>query len=301
MDAIAVEIQPVTVAGHGGPLDARLFRSARLGRAPADALMVFFHGGGFTSGSLAAAEACLSDMAAHFDAVLLAPAYAQACDEPFPAAAEDAYAVLADCVAHPARYRWTGKALVVAGVEAGGNLAAVASLMARDRGGPRIAGQLLITPMLDPGLTTCSMRTADLDRDSGRIASFCAEGYREYLPRAADRMHPYASPLAASRLRDLPPTLMVLIDGDPLRDEGDSYVRKLQAAGVAVDTLLLSMPPETGMTTDADTRCRIAADPGAFAAMAAFVAAVVRVTPRCTARSREAALPLPSSTGAKNP
>lgn len=265
----AIDVRVLTIEGPAGPLEARLYR-AQGATGLADTLLVFFHAGGFVSGSLDASDPCMRDLAAHVDAILLAPAYAQAPDQPFPAAAEDAYSAIADCAAHPRRYQWTGRTLVVGGVEAGGNLAAVAALMARDRGGPPLAGQILITPMLDPGLSSSSMRCA-AENDSGeQIASTCAVGYREYLPRPGDRVHPYACPLASTRLKGLPPTLMVSIAGDPLHDEANAYVAKLQAAQVPVQTVEMRIPA----VVDANARCRSSTDANAFAAMAAFVASV---------------------------
>ena len=272
--AAAVDVRVLAIPGPTGPLAARLYRGAAGASGLVDTLLVFFHAGGFTSGSLDDSDPCLRDLAAHVDAGVLAPSYAQAPHQPFPAAAEDAYAAIADCAAHPRRYRWTGRTLVVGGVEAGGNLAAVAALMARDRGGPRIAGQLLISPMLDPGLTSCSMRSAPAKDVDARIASQCADGYRDYLPRAADRFHPYACPLASTRQKGLPPTLMVSIDGDPLRDEADAYVAKLVAASVPVRTLVMAAPAGACALVDANARCRASSDAPAFAAMAAFLASV---------------------------
>ena len=270
----SVDVRVLSIAGPSGPLPARLYRAKSRCTGLADTLVVFFHAGGFTSGSLEGSDACLRDFAAHLDAALLAPGYSQAPGQPFPAAAEDAYAAIADCAAHPRRYQWTGKRLVVGGVEAGGNLAAVASLMARDRGGPPLAGQLLISPMLDPGLSSCSMRSAGTKDVDAQMASMYADGYRDYLPRAADRFHPYACPLASTRLKGLPPTLVVSIAGDPLRDEADAYATKLRAAAVPVETLVMAVPTDACALVDATARCRASSDDGAFAAMAAFVASV---------------------------
>lgn len=276
-----IEVRSLTIAGPAGALDARLYRlrrpansegASRKGAVLADTLLVFFHGGGFVSGSVEASDGCMRELALRIDAAVLAPSYAQAPAQAFPAATEDAYAAIADCAAHPRRYGWSGRALIVGGIEAGGNLAAVAALMARDRGGPPLAGQMLLVPLLDPGLTSGSMRCAG-NRDANvRIASRCADAYRDYLPRATDRMHPYASPLASTRLKGLPPTLMVSIEDDPLRDEADAYVAKLTAAAVSVRTLVLRLPSDTPVTSDIETRCRVAFDRDAYAAMAAFVA-----------------------------
>jgi acetyl esterase len=272
--AASIVMTPLSIAGPTGPLDARLYRKRRHAAGLADTLLVFFHAGGFVSGSLEESDPCMRELALHLDAVLLAPTYAQAPDQPFPAAAEDAYAAIKDCVAHPRRYQWSGKHLVVGGVEAGGNLAAVAALMARDRGGPPLAAQMLMLPMLDPGLTSSSMRCAGTKGSGERIASLCAEGYREYLPRAADRMHPYASPLASTRLKGLPRTMMVSIDGDPLADEANAYADKLEKASVAVERLVLRVAANVATPIDANVRCQASTDGHAFEAMAAFVSSI---------------------------
>lgn len=273
-DAAAVDVRVLSIVGPSGPLEARLYRAAGRGTGPADTLVVFFHAGGFTSGSLDESDSCMRDLAGHVDAVLLAPTYTQAADQPFPAAAEDAYAAISECAAHPRRFQWTGKRLVVGGVEAGGNLAAVASLMARDRGGPPLAGQMLISPMLDPGLTSRSMRSAQAGETEAQIASACAGGYREYLPRPSDRFHPYACPLASTRLKGLPSTLMVSIAGDPLQDEADAYVAKLAAAGVPVKTYAMAGPTDACVLADANARCRASSGSTAFVAMASFIASI---------------------------
>lgn len=275
--AAQVDVTSLSIAGPAGPLAARLYRARNRGASVnADTLLVFFHAGGFVSGSLDASDPCMRELALRIDVALLAPTYAQAPDQPFPAAAEDAYAAITDCAAHPRRYGWSGKHLVVGGVEAGGNLAAVAAMMARDRGGPPLAGQMLILPMLDPGLSSGSMRCANTKASGERIASICAEGYREYLPRAADRFHPYACPLASTRQKGLPPTLIVSIDGDPLADEANAYANKLAAASVVVDRLVLRTPSDASASLDANARCHASSDGRAFEAMAAFIASIAR-------------------------
>ncbi|MGI9026701.1 MAG: alpha/beta hydrolase fold domain-containing protein [Burkholderiaceae bacterium] len=271
-----VSTRRLSIVGRSGNLEARLYRSASSRTQDADTLLVFFHGGGFVAGTLDSGDACMCSLAAHLDGVLLAPTYTQAPHQSFPAAAEDAYAAIAQCAAKPRHFDWTGKHLVIGGIEAGGNLAAVAAMMARDRGGPRLAGQLLVMPMLDPGLTSDSMRCASQKGLDQRIASACAEGYRGYLPRAADRVHPYACPLASSRVKGLPPTMIVSIAGDPLQDEAKAYGAKLAASGIEVRTLLLDAPPAASPLVDATARCQSVSSDRSFAAMAAFVSSLTR-------------------------
>ena len=269
-----LDVRPLSIAGPAGALVARLYRAAVRADGLADTLLVFFHPGGFVSGSVEESDPCMREFASHLEVSLLSSSYAQAPDQPFPAAAEDAYAALLDCAKHPKRYLWSGRTLIVGGVEAGGNLAAVAALMARDRGGPRLAGQLLIVPMLDPGLSSDSMRCAEGNASAERIASRVADGYRGYLPRAGDRMHPYACPLASSRLKELPPTLVVAIDGDPLRDEANTYVAKLVKSGVRAEVLVVGSSWDAREMVDADDRCRASFDDAAYAAMNRFIASV---------------------------
>jgi acetyl esterase/lipase len=186
---------------------------------------VFFHGGGFVAGGLDDAAPHATAIAMRLGLVVVAPAYTLASERPFPAAAEDAYAAVS-WAANVDR-DWGAKRLVVVGEEAGGNLAAVAAMMARDRGGAQVAAQVLVAPMLDPTLTSPSMQHVSAARAWRSQAC-----YRAYLPNATDRLHPYAAPAMCSRLAGLAPTLIVTVDDDPLRDEAECYGAKLIAAGV---------------------------------------------------------------------
>lgn len=270
--SVALDVKSMSVTASSGTLDARLYRRAGQGRTLESRLMVFFHGGGFVGGDLDSIDPCMRDMAANLPCGILASTYSQAPEQPFPAAAEDAYAVIAECAKHPRRYGWNGEALIVGGVEAGGNLAAVAALMARDRCGPSLAGQVLMMPMLDPGLSSGSMNCVCPDGSDGNIASLCAQGYRDYLPRASDRTHPYASPLVSTRLKQLPRTFIVSVKGDPLAGEADVYRDKLKASGVEVDLLCLDRPDDTELVGDAATRCRASTDARFHDALRVFVA-----------------------------
>lgn len=212
-----------------------------------DSLIVFFHGGGFVGGDVCDADPFLRSLAAHQPQhVVLATNYTLATVRPFPAAIEDAHAVLLWAKKHTALLGWTGKQLIVAGIEAGANLAAVCALMARDRGAPALAGQILIMPMLDPGLSSCSMRALPACPDMQEVAGACAAAYRGYLPNAADRSHPYASPLQSSRLKNLAPALILSAEDDPLRDEAEQYGAKLRACEVptTITRLTLAAPNE---------------------------------------------------------
>jgi acetyl esterase len=201
-------VRDLEAAGAEGPLAARLYKAARDGKR--EILIVFFHGGGFVDGDLECADEFLRHLAdASGYPVVLSSTYTLATEQPFPAAVEDAHAVLMWAKKNKTKLGWTGKHMLVAGIEAGANLAAVCALMARDRGAPKLAGQVLLMPMLDPGLSTCSMREMPTCVNQAKAVNECAAAYRGYLPNAADRSHPYASPLQSSRLKNLAPALIL--------------------------------------------------------------------------------------------
>jgi acetyl esterase/lipase len=258
-DLPQLTIRELEAVGADGPLAARLY-SGDAARSKKDSLVVFFHSGGFVGGDLDDADAFLRHMCCGAaNQLVLASSYTLATKRPFPAAVEDAHAVLSWARKNKSKLGWTGKRLVVAGIEAGANLAAVCALMSRDRGGPELAGQILIMPMLDPGLTTCSMREVKLDEGMAGVADTCAASYRGYLPNGADRTHPYASPLQSSRLKNLPPALILSAEDDPLRDEAEQYAAKLSAAGVSTTLKRLAPAPLQDARARNDCACKATA------------------------------------------
>ena len=252
-------IRDLELAGAEGPLAARLYAGGTAS-GKRDGLIVFFHSGGFVSGDLDEADQFLRHLAScSQQQLVLASCYTLAPQSPFPAAVEDAHAVLKWVKKNKAKLGWSGKRLIVAGIEAGANLAAVSALMSRDRGGPELAGQILIMPMLDPGLTTCSMREIPADTNLACVADTCAASYRGYLPNAADRMHPYASPLQSSRLKNLPPALILSAEDDPLRDEAEQYGAKLASSGVAATVKRMAPAPLQDAADRNECACKLAA------------------------------------------
>lgn len=261
-----VSVKTLKPQGWRGPLQARLYRPVD-SQTPASGLIVFFHQGGFVGGSLDECDEFARALAMRTGLPVLASSYTLACEQPFPAAVEDAYAVLRWVARRPSSLAWNGERLMTAGIEAGGNLAAASALVARDRGGPELAGQILIMPMLDPGLTTCSMRAMKNNPDVAGVADACAAAYRGYLPRVADRLHPYASPLQSSRLRGLPAALILSAQEDPLCDEAEQYGARLIAAGTR--TLVRRLPPLP--LNDGMARCNCAREHTALEEIAAFI------------------------------
>jgi acetyl esterase len=253
-------------------LPGRLYLSGDA-RQKRDTLMVFFHAGGFVEGDLDDADMFLRYLAdGNPGHVVLAAGYTLATVAPFPAAVEDAHAVLLWAKKNKAKLGWNGKSLMVAGIEAGANLAAVCALMSRDRGGPALAGQILIMPMLDPGQTTGSMRDLPAAPEMMEVAETCAAGYRGYLPNASDRIHPYASPLQSSRLKNLPPALILSAEDDPLRDEAEQYGAKLISCGIK--TTVTRLPPAPLHESGARNEC--ACKVYALGEIASFIAGLER-------------------------
>jgi acetyl esterase len=214
-----------TIPGPGGDIPVRVYRPLGEGLP----ILVYAHGGGFVFCDLDSHDGLCRTIANHVPAVVISVGYRLAPENPWPDAAEDVYAA-AQWAAHNAdRVGGDGQRVVVCGDSAGGNLAAVTAVMARDRGGPPIAAQLLIYPVI----------AADFDNESYRL--FGTGFYNpkpalqwywdQYVPAAADREHPYASPLRAN-LTGLPPAVVVTAGHDPLRDEGIAYADALEAAGV---------------------------------------------------------------------
>jgi acetyl esterase len=145
---------------------------------------------------------------------------------------DDAYAATRFVAEHAPEFGIDPARLGVAGDSAGGNLATVAAIKARDLGGPALAFQLLVYPQVDFTDDSPSMR----EFGTGHFLDVDGIAYLlgHYCPRAEDRRQPYASPIVAN-LNGLPPAFVITAECDPLRDQGEAYVRKLREAGVAVE------------------------------------------------------------------
>lgn len=202
-------------------------------------LVVHFHGGAFVRGGLDSGSA-IARLIAEAGAVVVSLDYPLAPRHPFPQAIDQGYAALNWVFKHRSRLAGDKAPVYVAGEEAGGNLAAALSLKARDQRQPPLAGQILLSPMLNPCLGTASLRAAD----AGVKGCRWADGWKQYLSRDGDCLHPYAAPGPAMRLGELPPTLLLTSNDDPFRDESLDYARRLRAAGVQVKDAVL--PIATG-------------------------------------------------------
>ncbi|WP_229075814.1 alpha/beta hydrolase [Actinoplanes sp. DH11] len=219
-------------AGETGPVRIRVYRPAVPGGQPLP-LIVNFHGGGWVVGSLETADWLCSNVAAAVHAVVVSVDYRLAPGHRWPAAAEDCYAALVDAAARAAEWGADPARLAVIGDSAGGNLAAVTTLMARDRSGPAIAFQGLIYPATD---LTGSSPSLTENADAPILTHADTIAYRDHYLGDADAREPYASPLFAPDHTGLPRALVQVAEHDPIRDDGLRYAAALQAAGVAVRT-----------------------------------------------------------------
>ncbi|MFJ5139314.1 alpha/beta hydrolase [Streptomyces sp. NPDC088707] len=210
-----------TVSANGVPV--------RLYEGREELVVVFAHGGGWVLCDLDTHDRTCRALAARTGATVVSVDYRRAPEHRFPAAEDDVCTALGWAAG-----RYPGRALVLAGDSSGGNLAAAAALRARDGGGPPLVGQLLVHPALDHRL-------------EGRSAHDFAEGHfhttahmrwywQQYTGPGGDPAA--ASPGLTPDVSRLPPTLLVLADCDPLRDEGLAYARRLSAAGVRAEVHL---------------------------------------------------------------
>jgi acetyl esterase/lipase len=224
--APGTELSDRTIQGPAGELPVRLYRTdpASSGARP---LIVYFHGGGFVFGSLRMGDWLCSRVAQGVGAVVVSVDYRLAPSHQFPAAVDDCYGALVWAAEHAGELGADGP-IGVMGESAGGNLAAVTSILARDRSGPAIGHQALLYPATDLStMPTAPARTPVLSEPEMRA-------YRTHYLGDADGRDCRASPLLAADHSRLPPALIQVAEHDPLRADGARYAAALRAAGVAV-------------------------------------------------------------------
>ncbi len=222
-------VKELEVPGPAGPIPVRVYRPSQQADLP---VLVYLHGGGWTICSIETHDPTCRELANAAGCVVVSVGYRLAPEHRFPAAPEDCYAALGWVAGHAASLGGDAARLALGGDSAGGNLTAAVSLMARDRGGPRLVHQLLVYPVTDHGFDTDSYRE---NAEGYLLTREMMQGFwRHYLGREGDGRHPHASPLRAPDLAGLPPAHVITAEYDPLRDEGEAYARRLAAAGVPV-------------------------------------------------------------------
>jgi acetyl esterase len=219
------------VPGPAGPLTVRVYRPAGpVGPLPA---LMYFFGGGWTLGSLDTSDAVCRRLANAASCLVVSVGYRLAPESKFPAAVEDCFAATAWVAVHGGEIGADPARLAVGGDSAGGNLAAAVTLLARERGGVELAGQLLVYPNTDYLADTASMRAGTDEALFNRRS--VAWYWDHYLSTPDDGGNPLVAPLRAPSLHGLPPALVITAEYDPLRDEGELYARRLAEAGVPVE------------------------------------------------------------------
>jgi acetyl esterase len=225
------EVRDLTFPSGGHAIGVRLYHGVEAPREAAP-VVVYYHGGGWVLGNLDSHDSFCRGLANDARCAVLAVDYRLAPEHKFPAAAEDAEAAVAWVATEGQKLGLDPSRMAVAGDSAGGNLAAVAALVARDAGASSLRLQVLIYPSLDLGLTHDSHKRVG---DSYTLTASAMRWFRDqYLARAADAASWRASPLRHGDLRAVCPAFIVTGGCDPLCDESADYAQRLIAAGVDV-------------------------------------------------------------------
>ena len=227
----SVEDRPIP-GPDGNEIPVRIYRPSENADLP---VVVYLHGGGFVLCGLDTHDGLCRTLTNEVDCVTVSVDYRLAPEHKYPAAPRDSFAVTQWVVDNAYDEGWDGSRLAVAGDSAGGNLTAVVAQMARDLGGPSIALQLMIYPVVDP------MGTYPSHTSNGEgffLEQVDMDWYHDqYFASPEDGTEPYAAPIRAESLGGLPPAYVITAEFDPLRDEGEAYGAALQAAGVPATVL----------------------------------------------------------------
>jgi acetyl esterase len=226
-------VQPLAIPAPHGSIAARIYTPIRLRQAGGlAACLVFFHGGGWVIGDLDSHDVVCRKLADEGQLIVISVDYRLAPEHKFPAAVDDAIAATKWVAANARQFGVDASRLTVGGDSAGGNLAAVVAISARDGDGPAIAGQVLIYPATDFAMTH---RSHSEPETSILLTHSVIKWFSDhYLNGSADVHDWRASPARAGTLIGLPPAYVLTAGGDPLRDEGDEYALRLKEAGVPV-------------------------------------------------------------------
>jgi len=196
-------------------------------------VVVYYHGGGWVIGSIDESDTIARKLAERTSCAVVLVDYRLAPEHPYPTAVDDSYAALEWVGENLAEIADAEAPLIVAGDTAGGNLAAVMAIRARDRGGPAIALQALIYPVTDSDFSRPSYASPE------NKLMLTREGmiwfWDHYVPESSRRKEPDASPLHTDDLSGLPPAVILTAEFDVLRDEGEAYAERLTEANVPTD------------------------------------------------------------------
>ncbi len=223
------KVEDKTITTTTGDLKTRVYTPKGGGPFP---VLVYFHGGGWVIADLDTYDSSCRALANLAQCVVLSVEYRKGPENPFPAAADDAYAATQWAMQHASEINGDSKKIAVGGESAGGNLAAVVCLMSRDRKMAAPIHQLLVYPLVDNDMN----RTSYIENAEAKPLNRAMVGWflPKYVQNAADMNNPYVFPLKAQSLSGLPSATIIAAEIDPLRSEGQAYADKLKAAGVAV-------------------------------------------------------------------
>lgn len=229
-DPIALaEVRDLSCPGPAGEIPLRLYRGSEFVEGAPQAVLVYYHGGGWVLGNLNSHDVVCREIASRADMTVISVDYRLGPEHLFPAAVDDSIAAAKWISANAADLGVDPARLAVGGDSAGGNLAAVVCLDARDNNGPPIAAQVLNYPVTDMSLTQPShKKCADLPPIPPKTMDWF---FDRYCRTDADKTDWRAAPLLAASHANLPPALVVVGGYDPLHDEGVDYADKMNAAG----------------------------------------------------------------------
>ena len=246
------------IPGPGGDLPIRIYTPLGLTFGAPGPVVVFFHGGGWVIGSVEDHDRMTRRLADDIGAVVVSVDYRLAPEHKYPAAADDCYAATVWVSTHAAELNVDPQRLVVAGDSAGGNLAAVVALRARDSHGPAVAFQLLLYPVTG---TPWDGRASYRDNGEGYLLTKVSMEWftNHYVATPENLSDPYLVPMLAADLSGLPGAHIITAEFDPLRDEGEAYGARLLGAGVPTTLTRYDGQIHAFMNNDAISRVARAA------------------------------------------
>ena len=232
VDMSGVSTTEQTITQDGQTVKIHIMKPEQISGKPG--VLLFIHGGVWIVGNFQNHQRLLRDLVVGSGQIGVFVEYTSLPEARFPTQLNPSYAVLKWVASHAEEFGADGSRIAVAGNSVGGNMTAALTLMAKDRGGPKISHQVLMIPATDASVDTQSYHEFGTGRFLAR--AFMKYGWDLYAPDATLRDNPYVSPLRAGleQLRGLPPALVITSENDPLRDEGEAYARKLKEAGVSV-------------------------------------------------------------------